>query len=134
MIHVICGVMGAGKSTYARKHYKHVIEFEDCGTKARQIRKARTLHEKGKLVAYITCYPTRMEREFFDSLPDTEVRWLMIDTDLERCRKNIIKRGRKSDADVLETRFKKNHKLLSQIVRTDIPFEHVKIFATEERW
>jgi len=134
VIHVICGLMGSGKSTYARKHYKYIVEFEDFGRKDKQLQKAKALHDKGKKVAYITCYPTTTEMEYFKSLPDSSVRWLLIDTDLKQCRRNIIRRGRKSDVDVLKTRFEKNHKLLSLIARTSISFERIRVFETEEKW
>ena len=135
MIHVICGMMGAGKSTYARKRgYDHVLELEDFGRKDKQIRRARELNKRGEILAYITCYPTPAEMTFFNSLPDAEVRWLLIDTDYKRCEQNIRSRRRGTDADVIKTKFEKNKRILSQIAQSSIQFEKIKIFVSEERW
>lgn len=138
MIHVICGLIGAGKSTYAMKKYKHILEYESFGSKELQIRAAKTLHETGELVAYITCYPTSLERLFFDSLPREEIRYFLIDTSFEQCAKNIVKRGRFSDNELIETGFEPNRRFASQYAHTDIPFERITVFtsppASEERW
>ena len=134
MLHVICGLMGSGKSTYARKHYRKVLEFERFRAKDLQISKAQELLDKGEDIAYVTCYPTSEEREFFGSLPKCSVEYILIDTDIRQARQNIIKRGRKSDHDVLETRFETNKKLARLIAGSSIPFHRVEIFRTNERW
>ena len=134
MIHVICGLVGSGKSTYARQHYRHIVELEKYKSKDRQIAKARKLHELGRTVAYITCYPTAKEMEFLDSIEADQIRWFLVDTDVVQCRRNILKRGRKSDADVIRTRTGRNAQLMDRIARSGIKFEKISLFKSGERW
>ena len=130
MIHVICGMIGAGKSTYAKKHYEHVLEFESFGSKDLQILAAKKLHKQGNTVAYITCYPNMAERLFFDSLKADDV----------QCAENIIKRGRAHDHQTITSGFEPNRRYEEQYKNSDIPFERINVFelnqsnATEERW
>ena len=140
VIHVICGMIGAGKSTYAQKHYKHVLEFESFGSKDLQILAAKKLHKQGNTVAYITCYPNMAERLFFDSLKAGEVRYILINTSFQQCAENIIKRGRAHDYQTISSGFEPNRKYEEQYASTDIPFKRINVFeskqtdATKERW
>ena len=94
MIHVICGLIGAGKSTYAKSHYEYVTEFEDTRSKDKQIAETIRLHKEGKTVAHITCYPTRMEQISFYQY---EPKMIWIDTDYMQAMTNILNRGRQRD-------------------------------------
>lgn len=140
MIHVICGMIGAGKSTYAKKHYEHVLEFESFGSKDLQILAAKKLHKQGNTVAYITCYPTMAERLFFDSLKADDVHYILIDTSFQQCAENIIKRGRAHDYQTITSGFEPNRRYEEQYKNSDIPFERINVFelnqsnATEEKW
>ena len=62
MIAMICGLIGAGKSTYAEMNYDHVTDFDDLMSKERQIEETIRLHEEGETVAHITCLLTRSEQ------------------------------------------------------------------------
>ena len=129
---VVCGLMGSGKSTWAAQHYDTVLEYEMFGCKQGQIDRARDMIESNVSFAYVTCYPTTEEAEFFRQYPPEK--YVLIDTEIERARKNIIKRGRKSDGDIIRTRFEKNKKLSDLIYRSKIPFERIRLFETSERW
>ena len=134
MIDVICGLMGSGKSTYARNNYRYVIERENFKSKAAQIRKAGQLHAAGKHIAYVTCYPTPEEIYFLGSLDPDEIEWYLMDTDIIQANKNIMKRGRKSDSDVIQKRFKKNRAIAERIARSRIRFHIIRVFDSGERW
>ncbi len=134
MIDVICGLMGSGKSTYARTHYKYVVEHEYFRSKEEQIARALKLHKQGKRVAYVTCYPLSKETAFFETLDPSEINWYLIDTDIMQANKNIIKRGRKSDADVIQARFKKNRIISERLAKCDIKFQEISVFESGEQW
>ncbi len=121
MIVLICGLIGAGKSTYAAQHYDHVTEFETYMCKDEQIKETLKLHEEGKTVAHITCFPTRAEQiAFYRYSP--EMIW--INTGMEQEMKNVIRRGRDRDMCRLREIEKTNCRYLKQIHHS--PF-HLKM-------
>lgn len=131
MIHVICGMIGSGKSTYAKQNYEHVLEYEDYGEKRLQLREAKRLHDQGGLVAYITCAPTREESIFFARLEKQEpgsIEYFWIDTDFDQCIKNIKARNRKSDYSVIQARYKPNQEILCRLLSGGSRYKKITVF------
>ena len=92
---VICGLIGAGKSTYAARNYETIYECENC-CKEIQIEKAR--NNGNKKAAYVTCYPTSSEMDFFRTLKDVHFIW--INTTEERAEKTF---GSGKEKETLKT-------------------------------
>ena len=133
MIHVICGMIGSGKSTYAKQHYEHVLEYEDFGDKRLQIREAKRLHDQGELVAYITCAPTCEESIFFANLEKLDsgaVEYFWIDTDFDQCIRNIKARGRKRDYNVVREHYKPNQVILSKLMSGGSRYKKITVFKS----
>ena len=131
MIYVICGMIGAGKSTYAASICKNVTECEGI-TKQQQIQQTEKLVEAGKDVAHVTTYPTSWEREFFEGREDVQYIW--INTTEEQCYKNILERGRARDIKNLGETIKKNRRIEKMAQRSKTDFEMVDIFNSGEKW
>lgn len=127
MIDVICGLIGSGKSTYAFANYKTVIECED-GNKKKQLEKAENEHND---FAYITCWPTLVEQNYFSK--QTDVRYIWINTSEAQTKENIYRRHRERDfADIRQT-LQKNRELSYRAAHSDIHFIYVDVFQTGER-
>ena len=63
----VCGLIGAGKTTWAKKQSRLVTDFDDLpdgSTKRDQIRLTKRLLKKGD-VFHITCYPKPEELRAF---------------------------------------------------------------------
>lgn len=136
MIYVISGMIGAGKTTYADKHFLNVTDFDRIGSKEEQIRKTLQIHAGGMNAAHVTCYPTEEELQAFGQLPEDDVRWIWIDTDERRCRLNVLTRERIRDLADIGQVLEKNHEIFLKRCRSDIAWEDVTIFPhdQEERW
>lgn len=128
MITVICGLIGAGKSTYARAHYEYVTECEAI-SKERQILDTLKLDDAGKTVAHVTCYPTQEER---DSFKNRNVHYVWINTDPAQAMLNICERGRERDLEDLPRLDAKNQELFTKLAQAG--FEEIEVFKTTERW
>ena len=133
MLFIICGLIGAGKSTYASEHYKNVIECEN-GTKEEQIAATMRLYASGADVAHVTTYPSSEELLMAADVVPSEVEWIWIDTAPDQCRKNIIERNRPRDMNDLGFVIEKNRRLWKRFAESQLPFRHVTIFQTSERW
>ena len=132
MLVVICGMVGSGKSTFAKENFKHVLDFDRIKSKDKQIQKAKDLLSEGKVTAYITCYPTVQESIFFESVGDISYIW--INTTLDQCMTNVLARGRKRDMEDLGQIREKNKGLQSRLTVSSIPFEFIEVFETNEKW
>ena len=109
MIVMICGLIGAGKTTYAKNNYQYVTDFDEILSKEKQIEETLRLHQEGKTVAHITCVPTRAEQMAFNRY-SPEMVW--INTSPEQAMKNVIKRGRSRDMTRLREIEKSNTRFL----------------------
>ena len=85
MITIICGLIGAGKSTFAAENFKNFTDADLEESKDSQIKKTLELYRKGIDVAHITCFP-------------------------------------------------KNESIYDCYIQSDIDFDVVEIFETNERW
>lgn len=134
MIYIICGLIGAGKTTYAREHFDHVTDYDEIGSKEKQIEETRRLYEEGEDVAHITCYPTPEEQDFLRTVPAEDVAYLWIATTPAQARKNILKRNRPRDMADIERVIRKNEQISYTAGRSRLPFEDIDIFGSGERW
>lgn len=129
MIVVVCGLIGAGKSTYARSHFEHVTECEGTTTKTEQIWQTLALDDAGETVAHVTCYPTSEESAAFAR---RDVQYLWISTDPAQAMANIYNRGRARDLADLEYIAAKNRELFTKLAASG--FHEQEVFTTSERW
>lgn len=128
MIFVICGMIGAGKSTYAKEKFAFSTECED-GDKTAQIKATLELNIEVDSVAHVTTYPTSEELETF---PDATYIW--INTDYQKCYENILKRHRKRDIDNLNETLEANRVIRDKYYSSDIRFLVEDVFDSGERW
>ena len=133
MIFMICGLVGAGKSTFASEKYKNVTECE-AGTKEDQIAATIKLYESGADVAHVTTYPSAEELVMAADVSLSDIQWIWIDTAPDQCRKNIIERNRPRDMSDLGFVLEKNRQLWKRFTESQLPFKHITIFKTDERW
>jgi hypothetical protein len=129
MIYVVCGLIGAGKSTYVRSHFDYFTECENGTTKPEQIEQTMGFYYSGKDVAHVTCFPTAEELEAFKNL---DVKYLWIDTDPDQAFENVKSRGRQRDVNHLEYVMEKNTGYYSKLSRSG--FAEISVFQTNERW
>ena len=124
MIVMICGLIGAGKSTYAAMNYDHVTDFDELMSKERQIKETIRLHEEGKTVAHITCFPTRLEQiALYRYSP--EMVW--INTSPEQAMKNVIRRGRGRDMNRFRDIEKANRRFLDSRLHSSYNWKVVNV-------
>ena len=134
MIYVICGLIGADKTTYARNNFKIYTDSDEIKSKQIQLEMTRKLHESGKTVAHISHYPLKEEQNYFDALSSNQVKYIWINTTEKQCRRNIIHRNRLCNMMYLEDVFKRNAEIVKMVQKSAIPFEFVDVFPTDERW
>lgn len=124
MIYVICGLIGAGKTTFAKNNFSIVTDYDDIGSKEVQLEIARQLWRKGRDFAHITCYPTPRERMFFKSKgPDVVYIW--VDTDYETALDRVRERGRERDILNMDGVKRANKEYLEKLRRTSLNFIRV---------
>lgn len=131
MIHVVCGLIGAGKSTFASKQKGIVIECEH-DTKTEQIARTIKAHNDGSEVWHVTTYPTMEEVAAFASYDDLEYVW--INTTIRQAYWNILERSRARDLIGLDDTRRKNEIILQKYCSSKIRFRIVEIFKSTERW
>lgn len=131
MIVCVCGMIGAGKSEYARSSGKTVSDFEVIGNKEKQLDFTVKNHAKVGKIYHITCYPTQKELDMFAT---QDVKYVWINTTVTQCRINILSRGRRRDIENMQEVLRKNKAIQQQYINSDIKFEVVDVFETDERW
>ena len=115
MIYVICGAIGAGKSTYARENFKQVTEREDT-SKHRQIMETIELSRHGD-VAHVTTLPTPEEIKYLRGAT-----FIWMDTPPEQCMENVRRRGRPRDLANLPRVEEANRRILRGYRMSKLPF------------
>lgn len=121
MIIVICGLIGSGKTTFAKANFQKVLDADEMESKDAQFKEMRYLDFKGEDFAYITCLPTWRERQFFNVRRD-RVKFIWVDTDEETAHQRILQRNRERDILNMWQVLKKNKELLVQKRRLHIDF------------
>lgn len=119
MIYVICGAIGAGKSTYARDNFKQVTECEDT-SKHRQIMETIELSRHGD-VAHVTTLPTPEEIKYLRGAT-----FIWLDTSPEQCMEGILRRGRPRDLANLPRVAEANRRILRGYRMSKLPFKVVE--------
>lgn len=122
----VCGLIGAGKTTWAKKQHGFVTdldEFPQYSTKKDQIRQTKHLLRRGD-VFHITCFPTKEE---LDSFKRSDCDFVYIATDPMQCKTNILIRNRKRDMEDLPRVFKANSEFKRKFELTELPFRKVKV-------
>lgn len=109
MIICVCGMIASGKSTWCEK--QGGIISDD--------------------VFHITCFPTPKEREMFT---DRNVKYVWINTSWEQCYENIFRRNRKRDIKNIECTLSSNEDIYEKYQHSNIQFEIIDVFPTEEKW
>ena len=131
MIVFVCGLIGAGKTTYASDQDGLVSDFDNFGSKDKQIEFTINHHLLGKKVFHITCYPTSEELELINKL---HCRCLWINTELGQAMHNIVKRNRERDLQNLDATKKENIEIQRKYMNSTMKFEIINLFETDERW
>ncbi|UNT97144.1 hypothetical protein [Allobaculum mucilyticum] len=122
----VCGLIGAGKTTWAKKKGRRVTDMDDLPDGSRkkdQIKQTKRLLKKGD-VFHITCYPTREELRAFK---DVEKDFVLIDTSKHQAKTNILIRGRDRDLENIGSVFQANKEYWRRFKTSDLPFRKVKV-------
>lgn len=131
MIICVCGMIGSGKTEYARSCKGILSDFDEIGSKEKQIKFTLEMVKKGEKVYHTTCFPTSEELREFERL---DVKYIWINTRFNQCKENIIKRNRMRDVKNLSETLKKNEELHKKYEFSHIPFEVIDIFESGEKW
>lgn len=131
MIVIVCGMIGAGKSTWSEKQNGIVSDFDEIGSKEKQIEFTIKNHVAGKTVYHVTCYPTRDEEPL---IFEYGAKCIWINTTMNKCRKNILTRGRKRDLVDISVTLDKNDAIMSRYLNSDMDFEIIDVFKSNEKW
>ena len=125
-IDVLCGLIGAGRSTWATGRYEHITDLDAMSTrsKRRQIMETLALAEQGETVCHIATYPTAQEFESFGRFAGA-VRFLLVDVSEDEAEARIKKRGRARDMENIGEVLRKNHTLYKLIHSGRIKFIYV---------
>ena len=121
MVYVICGLIGAGKTTFARNNFEIFLDFDEIGSKDLQLELARKLFKEGREFGYITCYPTVRERLFFKAIAPL-VTYIWIDTDLDTAHQRILSRNRERDILNMRQVLRRNKEYQEQLRRSALDF------------
>lgn len=144
MINVVCGLSGAGKTTYVLNHKKSneviidmdylqdsLLKYDNSALiKDLQIQIAQFFISRNIDIWYITCFPNFDEFELFKNRSN----FIWINTNLKKSLENIYKRNRKGDIEDIENIKKYNLNVLQRYRVSNIYFKVVDIFETDERW
>lgn len=128
MLYILCGLIGSGKTTYARSNFKYFTDLDFMNEYARkidQIKWTEKLLNKNIDVCHITTYPTEEEQRI---LRQYIPRYLLIDTELNQCKTNILIRGRSRDINNLQSVFEVNSELYKKLSLKNDYFDKIKIF------
>lgn len=122
----VCGLIGAGKTTWTRKHAQQYTDLDElpAGSKKKnQIKQTKRLLKKGD-VFHITYYPTREELRAFK---DVEKDFVLIDTSKHQAKTNILIRGRDRDLENIGSVFQANKEYWRRFKTSDLPFRKVRV-------
>lgn len=128
MLTIICGLIGSGKTTYAKKNYQYITDLDDMPLytqKSAQISQTLKMLSSYGNVAHITCFPT--EEEYL-AFKDLKPKYLWINTSFDQAKSNILARNRPRDMADLKRVLDRNVKYLNQVKRSTIGFQTINIF------
>ncbi|WP_425540021.1 hypothetical protein [Microaceticoccus formicicus] len=128
----LCGLIGAGKTTYALSNYDYVTDM-DClpefSRKEDQIRWTMNLLREHDVVCHITCLPTKEELHAFRGI-ESEIHW--IKASLNQAKTNILIRNRQRDMENLQRVFDANEKYFKRAVGTQRKMKIINVYGAEE--
>lgn len=130
-VYIICGLIGSGKTTYAKQMAgAELVDYDYIGSKVKQVKTALDLFNRGKNVAYVTCLPTKYEvTHLLNAINPENITYVWMNTSEEDCQKNIVSRNRQRDMNNLEKVLSKNHDLLMRKdemnIRWKSPFQNI---------
>lgn len=128
MINILCGLIGGGKTTYAKTNFKYFTDLDFMpaySTKIDQIALTKKLEQTFDRVCHITCYPTDEELQAFKK---HKVKYYWIDTDPNQAKTNILIRSRDRDLANLTNVIKANQEYQQKFLKSDIDWNIVKVF------
>lgn len=129
----LCGLIGSGKTTYALSHFRNFTDLDYMNNYARkqdQINWTKRLLEKNAEVCHITTYPSTKEIEAF---ADVRQEFVLIDTDINQCKTNILIRNRMRDMQNITNVFKANIRYKELFQASDLPFTKINLFIKSEK-
>ncbi|MDD3027670.1 MAG: hypothetical protein PHI41_06480 [Erysipelotrichaceae bacterium] len=133
MIHVVCGMIGAGKTTFCyRQECDVILDLDWIDNKNKYVQLESLLKNLDKEVYYTTCYPTSLELKTFDLIDNVEFLW--INTGITQCSINILKRNRNDDLMFYKEKVQENILLQGFYLESDINFKVVDVFLLDEWW
>lgn len=131
MIHIVCGMIGAGKTTYCKNMQGVVTDFDEMTSKQEQIEETIALANAGIEVWHITTYPSTKELLAFENL---EKEYVWINTSFSQCKQNILRRKRERDLRDLNKTLISNRRIQAMYQRSALQFKVINVFQAEERY
>lgn len=131
MIHVVCGMIGAGKTTYCKNMKGVTTDFDEMTSKQEQIEETIALANANVEVWHITTYPSEKERLAFANY---EKEYIWINTSFSQCKENILKRKRERDLKDLSKTLISNRCIRGMYQRSPLQFKVINVFEAEEAW
>ena len=107
MIHIVCGLIGSGKSTFVKRRSVRYTDYDDIGDKQKQIQETINIASRNDDVYHITLFPTEEEIRL---LGIYEHEFIWINTTFDMCKRNIIKRNRDRDVNNFSKTLKKTER------------------------
>ena len=146
MIKIICGMLGSGKTTFAKENKKPrdiLLDWDllreafqtDDFVYIKQIQDylLQFYNDKGYDVWYITTYLGSNEKEMLKNIKDVEYFW--INTTRTQCLENIKKRNRSEETKHLENIKNVNRRIQEQYTNeNEINYTVINVFNDNERW
>lgn len=146
MIKIICGMIGSGKTTFAKNNKKskdilldwdlirEAFQTDDfVYIKSIQDYLLQFYNDKGYDVWYITTYLGSDEKEMIKNIKDVEYLW--INTTRRQCLENIKKRNREEETKHLENIDNINKRIQEQYTNeSEIKYKIINVFESNERW
>lgn len=131
MIHIVCGMIGAGKTTYCKNQQGVVTDFDEMTSKQEQIEETIALANADIEVWHITTYPSENERLAFENY---EKEYIWINTSFSKCKENILMRKRERDLRNLNETLISNRRIRGMYQCTSLDFKVVNVFEQHEEW
>lgn len=131
MIHIVCGMIGAGKSTFCKGKVAVSDFYGEVTCKTEQVNRTFELMKAHSHVWHITTYPCRLEEEAFKNC---EKEYIWINTSFSQCKENILKRKRERDLKNFHETMIRNKEIQILYLRSKIQFKVVNVFEEEEKW
>ena len=131
MVFCVCGLIGAGKTTFAKQQAGIISDYDEIGSKEEQLKFTLKNAKNGENVYHTTCFPTEKELEAFKNI-QTEYIW--INTTKRKALENIRNRERKRDIENIKQANEKNSEIIQKYLASSINFVVIDVFESGERW